>query len=127
MLIRLFCPILYHIIWHILIEPDTYPIFPAHVIRSAYRHISCFQFIDHVGVAFDGASIESIDVEEAKDPAAHIKRQYGLRRPECLKRHFLAATRQGEAKLSKLFYIHITQSSQSVIFFCVTSNSHSTP
>ena len=53
-----------------------------------------FQFVNHVGVAFNGAGIEFINIEETENLASDIKRQYGLRGTKCLKRHLLAAAGQ---------------------------------
>lgn len=99
-------PSFYLVVRHVVIEADAYPMLGTHVVRSAYGHVAGFQFVYSVGIAFDGAGIEAVDVEEAENPASDIKRQDGLRGPKCLKRHLLAAARQGEAKFPEFLYIH---------------------
>ncbi len=91
---------------HIVVEPNADPMAGIHVVRCIYRIVTGFQFVDYVGVALDGTSLESVDVEETENPACHIERQYGLRRTKCLKRHLLAAVGHGEAKFSEFLYIH---------------------
>lgn len=96
-------PSFYLVVRHVVVEADAYPMLGTHVVRSTDSHVAGFQFIYSIGIALDGASIETVDVEEAENPASDIKRQYGLC---CLKRHLLAAARQGEAKFSESFDIH---------------------
>ena len=91
---------------HIVVEADAYPVFAAHVIGGIDRIVASFQYVDFVGVAFDGAGIESVDVEETENFAVCIKHQNGLCGPKCLKRHLLAAVGQGEAKFPEIFDIH---------------------
>lgn len=97
--IRFFIPILYLIIWHILIKPDTDPNEDDSCCTGHLPHYSEL----------------SVHRRRIRKSCPYIKRQYRLRRPKCLKRHFFAALRQ--SKENSLNFFISAQSHPKIDFF----------
>lgn len=62
----------------IVVESEADSVTGTHVVGRTRRIVTCFQFVNQVGNAFNGANVECVDVEETENLASRIKRQYGL-------------------------------------------------